>query len=75
MSQYLRVIFDKWVGILPWQHSEECKLQPETLFLGVSLLDRFLGRGFFKSTRDIEILGIACCTLAIRMEENQPYNG
>ncbi|KAM5566939.1 cyclin-SDS [Rosa sericea] len=49
-------------------------LQQETKFLGVNLLDRFLSKGFFKSKRILQIVGIACLTLATRIEENQPYN-
>lgn len=49
-------------------------LQKETLFLGVSLMDRFLQRGFFKVKRNFHLLGIACVALATRLEENQPYN-
>jgi hypothetical protein len=56
------------------QQSTEGKLQQETTFLGVSLLDRFLSKGFFKDKRNLQIVGIACLTLATRMEENQPYN-
>ncbi|KAL6186984.1 hypothetical protein ACLB2K_043100 [Fragaria x ananassa] len=49
-------------------------LQKETKFLGVNLLDRFLSKGYFKSKRILQIVGIACLTLATRIEENQPYN-
>ncbi|KAL6295281.1 hypothetical protein ACE6H2_003423 [Prunus campanulata] len=56
------------------ERSNQTKLQQETKFLGVSLLDRFLSKGFFKSKRILQIVGIACLTLATRIEENQPYN-
>ncbi|KAI3965538.1 hypothetical protein MKW92_018514 [Papaver armeniacum] len=49
-------------------------LNLETVFLGVSLLDRFLSKGFFQNKRNLQLLGIACLTLATRIEENQPYN-
>lgn len=49
-------------------------LQQETKFLGVNLFDRFLSKGFFKSKRILQIVGISCLTLATRIEENQPYN-
>ncbi|KAG9443947.1 hypothetical protein H6P81_015287 [Aristolochia fimbriata] len=49
-------------------------LHYETLFLGVSLLDRFLREGFFPCKKNLQLLGIACCTLATRLEENQPLN-
>lgn len=50
------------------------EFQMETLFLGVALMDRFLGRGYFKTERNLQLLGIACITLAIRIEENQIRN-
>nr|QYW07146.1 cyclin-SDS [Dimocarpus longan] len=56
---------------------EQCdakRFQQETLFLGVGLLDRFLSRGFFKTERNLQMVGIACLALATRLEENQPYN-
>ncbi|XP_021293093.1 cyclin-SDS isoform X2 [Herrania umbratica] len=56
---------------------EQCTakdFQQETIFLGVCLLDRFLSKGYFKSRRSLQIVGIACLALAIRIEENQPYN-
>lgn len=49
-------------------------MQLETLFLAVSIIDRFLSRGYFKSVRCLQLLGIASITLATRIEENQPYN-
>jgi cyclin A len=45
-----------------------------TVFLGISLLDRFLAIGFFKNKSHLQIVGIACLSLATRIEENQPYN-
>ncbi|KAJ7942852.1 cyclin-SDS [Quillaja saponaria] len=56
---------------------EQCshkELRNETMFLGVSLLDRFLCKGYFIAKRNLQIVGIACLTLATRIEENQPYN-
>ncbi|EPS58312.1 hypothetical protein M569_16502 [Genlisea aurea] len=50
------------------------ELQKETMFLAVNLLDRFLSKGYFKTSGNLQIAGIACLTLAIRIEENQPYN-
>lgn len=61
-------------GFVGEQHSSAMELQSETLFLGVSLMDRFLSRGYFKSEKNLQLLGIACVTLATRIEENQPYN-
>ncbi|KAF8095119.1 hypothetical protein N665_0341s0043 [Sinapis alba] len=66
----LRLIMVQWIV-------EECsamELQPETLFLGVNLLDRFLSKGSFNSERTLVLVGIASLTLATRIEENQPYN-
>lgn len=50
------------------------EFQMETLFLGVALMDRFLGQGYFKTERNLQLLGIACITLATRIEENQIRN-
>jgi cyclin A len=44
------------------------------MFLGINLLDRFLSKGYFKAERKLQIVGIACLTLATRIEENQQYN-
>ncbi|XP_018436928.1 cyclin-SDS-like [Raphanus sativus] len=66
----LRFIMVQWIV-------EQCsamELPPETLFLGVSLLDRFLSKGSFKSERTLVLVGISSLTLATRIEENQPYN-
>ncbi|KAK9115829.1 hypothetical protein Sjap_014776 [Stephania japonica] len=49
-------------------------VEGETVFLAVTLLDRFLTQGFFKNKRKLQVLGIACLTLATRIEENQPLN-
>ncbi|KAI8028036.1 Cyclin-SDS [Camellia lanceoleosa] len=60
-----------------WAHYEKQsttkELQKETMFLGISLLDRFLSKGFFKNKRSLQIVGIACLALATRIEENQPF--
>ncbi|CAK9158114.1 unnamed protein product [Ilex paraguariensis] len=56
------------------QQSTNKELQRETMFLGVCLLDRFLSKGYFKTKRNLQIAGIACLTLATRIEENQPFN-
>ncbi|KAF5206872.1 Cyclin [Thalictrum thalictroides] len=65
-----RLLMINWIV----QQSNALELHSETLFLGVSLLDRFLSQGYFKHKRKLQILGIACLTLATRIEENQPYN-
>ncbi|KAK9106585.1 hypothetical protein Syun_022596 [Stephania yunnanensis] len=56
------------------EQSKVKELQGETVFLAVTLLDRFLNQGFFKNKRKLQVLGIACLTLATRIEENQPLN-
>ena len=61
-------------GTLFKQQSTSKELQKETMFLGVSLMDRFLSKGFFKNKRNLQIVGIACLALATRIEENQPFN-
>ncbi|XP_057539224.1 cyclin-SDS-like [Amaranthus tricolor] len=65
-----RLIMANWIVEL----SRKKDLQSETTFLAVRLLDRFLTKGFFTSRKNLQLLGIACLTLAIRIEENQPYN-
>lgn len=56
------------------QHSRLMNLQPATMFMGIGLMDRFLTQGYMKGLRNLQLLGIACITLATRIEENQPYN-
>ncbi|KAF3943440.1 hypothetical protein ACB098_03G084900 [Castanea mollissima] len=56
------------------EQSTEKELHQETMFLGVTLLDRFLSKGFFRDKRHLQIVGIACLTLATRIEEKQPHN-
>ncbi|KAL3824029.1 hypothetical protein ACJIZ3_020058 [Penstemon smallii] len=50
------------------------KLQMETMFLGVSFLDRFLAKGYFKNIRHLQIAGIPCLALTPNTEEKQPYH-
>ncbi|KAK9691901.1 hypothetical protein RND81_09G227300 [Saponaria officinalis] len=70
------VIVEQRLVMVNWiiQLSRKKDLNSETMFLGVRLFDRFLSKGCFTSKRNLQILGIACLTLAIRIEENQPYN-
>jgi len=42
--------------------------------MGIGLMDRFLTQGYMKGLRNLQLLGIACITLATRIEENQRYN-
>uniref|UniRef100_K4AKB1 Cyclin-like domain-containing protein n=1 Tax=Setaria italica TaxID=4555 RepID=K4AKB1_SETIT len=65
-----RVVMVNWII----EHSYLTKLQPVTVFMGIGLMDRFLTQGYMKSLRNLQLLGIACITLATRIEENQPYN-
>ncbi|CAN6295939.1 unnamed protein product [Urochloa humidicola] len=65
-----RVVMVNWII----EHSNLTKLQPVTVFMGIGLMDRFLTRGYMKGLRNLQLLGIACITLATRIEENQPYN-
>ncbi|WOK93171.1 cyclin-SDS-like [Canna indica] len=65
-----RVAMVKWMI----QYSSSMELHHETLFLGVSLMDHFLSRGYFKSERNLQLLGIACITLATQIEENRYYS-
>ncbi|XP_077230898.1 cyclin-SDS-like [Tasmannia lanceolata] len=75
-SEFDDLIVQQRLLMVNWiiEHSNAHMLHCKTLFLGVSLLDRFLSRGFFKNQRYLQILGISCCTLTIRIEENQPLN-
>ncbi|KAI4379100.1 hypothetical protein MLD38_005437 [Melastoma candidum] len=66
----LRSVMVHWII----EEYEVRKLEDETLFLAVNLLDRFLSKGHFEQRRNLEIAGVACLTLAVRIEENQPYN-
>ncbi|XP_073110364.1 cyclin-SDS-like isoform X2 [Elaeis guineensis] len=75
-TDYGDLILGQRLQMVNWimEHANAMELQSETLFLGVSLMDRFLTRGYFKNERNLQLLGIACITLATRIEENQPYN-
>ncbi|KAJ0987587.1 hypothetical protein J5N97_005943 [Dioscorea zingiberensis] len=65
-----RLLMVNWII----EHAKAMELHNETMFLGVSLLDRFLSKGYFTTEKNLQLLGIACITLATRIEENQPYN-
>ncbi|KAG8634789.1 cyclin-SDS [Manihot esculenta] len=75
-TEYGSLILEQRLQMVHWivEQSTAKEFQLETTFLGVSLLDRFLSKGFFKNKRSLQIVGIACLTLATRIEENQPYN-
>ncbi|KAK3011602.1 hypothetical protein RJ639_011009 [Escallonia herrerae] len=73
---YGNLVIQQRLQMVHWmiEQSNGKEFQRETLFLGVSLLDRFLSKGYFKNKRNLQIAGIACLALAIRIEENQPFN-
>ncbi|KAG6650603.1 cyclin-SDS isoform X2 [Carya illinoinensis] len=75
-TEYGDLVLQQRLQMVHWivEQSTEKRLQQETMFLGVSLLDRFLCKGFFRDERNLQIVGIACLTLATRIEENQPHN-
>ncbi|XP_068661802.1 cyclin-SDS-like [Aristolochia californica] len=76
LPEYGEMVLHQRLLMVHWiiQHAGLNGLHCETLFLGVSLLDRFLREGFFQSKKNLQLLGIACCTLATRIEEKQPLN-
>ncbi|KAK1412103.1 hypothetical protein QVD17_33090 [Tagetes erecta] len=76
MKEYGDLVVHQRSQMVHWimKQSANKELLKETMFLGVSLLDRFLSKGYFRNKRELEIAGIACLTLATRIEENQPYN-
>ncbi|OWM70489.1 cyclin-SDS isoform X2 [Punica granatum] len=75
-DEYSECVIDQRSRMVHWmiEKSRLAKLHKETLFLAVSIFDRFLRVGCFKSQRNFQIAGIASLTLATRIEENQPYN-
>ncbi|XP_076944948.1 uncharacterized protein LOC143615808 [Bidens hawaiensis] len=76
MKEYGDLVVQQRLQMVHWimEQSANKDLQKETMFLGVNLFDRFLSKGYFRSQMELEIAGIACLTLATRIEENQPYN-
>ncbi|XP_057511682.1 cyclin-SDS [Actinidia eriantha] len=75
-AEHGEFIIQQRLQMVHWivEQSTSKELQKETMFLGVSLMDRFLSKGFFKNKRNLQIVGIACLALATRIEENQPFN-
>lgn len=75
-SAYGDLVIQQRLQMVHWivEHATSTELKPETMFLGVNLLDRFLSKGYFESARNLQIAGVACLTLATRIEENQPFN-
>ncbi|KAJ9563720.1 hypothetical protein OSB04_008880 [Centaurea solstitialis] len=76
MKEYGHLVVEQRLHMVHWiiEQSANKDLQKETMFLGVSLLDRFLSKGYFRNKKELQIAGIACLTLATRIEENQPFN-
>ncbi|TYI79276.1 hypothetical protein E1A91_D05G011600v1 [Gossypium mustelinum] len=71
MEQLQRDITPSMRGILvDWlvEVSEEYKLVPDTLYLTVSLIDRFLSHNFIEKQR-LQLLGVACMLIASKYEE------
>ncbi|MCL7042510.1 hypothetical protein MKW94_029568 [Papaver nudicaule] len=75
-TSYGDLILQQRKAIVNWITDESGmrQLNLETVFLSVSLLDRFLSQGYFKTKRKLQLLGIACLTLATRIEENQMFS-
>ncbi|XP_002527530.2 cyclin-SDS isoform X1 [Ricinus communis] len=75
-TEYGDLILQQRLQMVHWivEQSTAMEFQHETLFLGVSLLDRFFSKGYFSNVRNLQIVGIACLTLATRIEENQLCN-
>ncbi|XP_023512093.1 cyclin-SDS-like [Cucurbita pepo subsp. pepo] len=75
-TDYGDLILQERSNMVQWivERSRDTKLHQETTFLGVTLLDQILSKGFFRAGSHLQILGIACLTLATRIEENQSYS-
>ncbi|WJX16790.1 hypothetical protein P8452_06779 [Trifolium repens] len=75
-TKFTDLVFQQRSKMVHWivEQSYRKQLRQETMFLGINLLDRFLSKGYFKAERNLQIVGIACLTLATRIEENQQYN-
>ncbi|XP_074324725.1 cyclin-SDS [Apium graveolens] len=76
ITDYGNLVIQQRLHMVHWimEQSSSKELHKETMFLGVSLYDRFLSKGYFKNQKCLQIAGIASLTLATRIEENQPYN-
>ncbi|KAE8657936.1 Cyclin-A2-1 [Hibiscus syriacus] len=71
MEQVQKDITPSMRGILiDWlvEVSEEYKLVPDTLYLTVSLIDRFLSHNFIEKHR-LQLLGVTCMLIASKYEE------
>jgi len=65
MEYFMRAILMGWLGEL----AAAMKLQRETLFLAVNLVDRFLSREPRFPRRQLQLLGCSAMLLAAKMEE------
>ncbi|KAD7116730.1 hypothetical protein E3N88_03998 [Mikania micrantha] len=76
MKEYCDLVVQQRLQMVHWiiKQSTSKELQKETMFLGVSFLDQFLSKGYFRNKTELKIAGVACLTLATRIEETQPYN-
>nr|KYP39558.1 Cyclin-A2-2 [Cajanus cajan] len=54
--------------LYPFQVSEEYKLVPDTLYLTVNLIDRYLSTRFIQKQR-LQLLGVTCMLIASKYEE------
>ncbi|XP_059461474.1 cyclin-A2-2 [Corylus avellana] len=71
MEKVQRDITPSMRGILiDWlvEVSEEYKLVPDTLYLTVNLIDRFLSKNYMEKTR-LQLLGVTCMLIASKYEE------
>ncbi|CAK8570447.1 unnamed protein product [Lathyrus sativus] len=75
-TDFTELVFQQRCRMVHWivEHSYRKQLRQETIFLAINLLDRFLSKGYFKAEKTLQIVGIACFTLATRIEENQQCN-
>ncbi|KAG6608177.1 Cyclin-A2-1, partial [Cucurbita argyrosperma subsp. sororia] len=71
MEQLQQDITEKMRGILvDWivEVTEEYKLVPDTLYLTVNIIDRFLSQNHMEKKR-LQLLGVACMLIASKYEE------
>lgn len=71
MEKVQRDITPSMRGILiDWlvEVSEEYRLVPDTLYLTVNLIDRFLSQNYMEKTR-LQLLGVTCTLIASKYEE------
>ncbi|GAB2275580.1 hypothetical protein Dimus_010339 [Dionaea muscipula] len=71
MERVQRDITESMRGILiDWlvEVSEEYKLVPDTLYLTVNLIDRFLSQNYIEKQR-LQLLGVSCMLIASKYEE------